>query len=251
MYRMPVSTNVTNPDSRTIGTSVNQTTAIRIDDSSIGVRKTWSSDKINRSKADSEQAIIEAYTQAYGVLYLSMFEPEHIDDWADVIYDAYVAYEEGKPFLIPWTRHMTAQVIKADPDADEKLLVFYRGQTWAVTDHGMYVVDMTSGDAIVTIHTTADWDAQRQYVPKRGEICIYSDRNVVDGVPYPGIKIGDGNAYVIDLPFFGDDKMEDVVEKLDTHIADDEAHVSTDDRVRWDSKLNYIQVGECLSFNRN
>ena len=70
MYRMPVEPEVTNPDSRTIGTKANQTTAIRIDDSSIGVRKTWSSDKINRAKADSELALIDMYTEIYGELYL-------------------------------------------------------------------------------------------------------------------------------------------------------------------------------------
>ena len=251
MYRMPVEEAVTNLDSRTVSFVANQATAIRIDDSSIGVRKTWSSDKINKSKADSESSIIEAYTKAYGPLYLSGFDPQHFEDWDDVIYDAYHETEEGKPFLIPWNQYMLAQVIKVDPDAKEKVLFFYRGQTWAMTDEAIYPVDMTTGDAKITMHTTAEWDEMRNYVPDRAEICIYSDRRVIDGVPYPDIKIGDGNAHVIDLPFFGEAKYNEIIERLDAHIANTSAHVSPADRFFWNNKLNYTQEGELLSFNRN
>ena len=51
-----------------------------------------------------------------------------------------------------------------------------------------------------TVDTTDGWMQRRKYVPFRGEIIVYSDRNVIDGMDYPGIKIGDGMAYVVDLP---------------------------------------------------
>lgn len=251
MYRMPVEEAVTNLDSRTVSFVANQATAIRIDDSSIGVRKTWSSDKISKSKADSESAIIEAYTKAYGPLYLSGFDPNHFDDWSPVIEDALHETDEGKPFLIPWNQYMTAQVIKVDPDAKEKIVFFYRGQTWAMTEDGIYIVDISSGDAKITMKTTAEWFVDRNYVPARAELCIYSDKKIIDGVPYPDIKIGDGNSHVIDLPFFGEAKYDEIIERIDAHIADTNAHVSTADRQFWNNKLNYTQEGELLSFNRN
>lgn len=61
------------------------------------------------------------------------------------------------------------------------------------------------GNANIIVDTTAHWNERREYVPKRGLIVVYSDRNVIDGVNYPGVKIGDGAAVVGDLPFLGDD----------------------------------------------
>ena len=250
MYRMPTSESIRNLDTRTIGTVVNQTTAIRIDDSTVDVRKTWSSKKINESKADSATSIIDNYTKSYGELYLSSFDPHYISQWQDVIYDAQKETEEGKPFLIPWNQYTTVQVIKADLDADEKIVFFYNGRTWAMTENGIHTIDTSRGNAKVTIHSVEEWNELKNYVPERGEACIYADRIIKDGVPYPGIKIGDGNSHVIDLPFFGDDKYEQVLQELETHILDENHHVSAQDRAFWNNKLNYTQVGEVLSFNR-
>ena len=251
MYRMPVEPTVTNPDSRTIGTQMNQTTAIRIDDSSIGTRKTWSSDKIDRTKADSEQGIIEAYTASYGALYLGDYDPRYLDRWGDVIYDAWKETEEGKPFLIPWSQYRTAQVISADPDAENKIIFFYNGQTWAMSSEGIVPIDISGGSGKIRMDTTAAWDSQRDFRPARAEVIIYSDRNVIDGVPYCGIKIGDGNAYLIDLPFFGDDKIDEVLDQIKQHVQDTSVHVTAREKAFWNSKLNYTTQGEILVFNRN
>jgi len=250
MYRMPVSEPIRNIDTRTVGTVVNQTTAIRIDDSTVDVRRTWSSKKINEAKADSNFRIIDEYQKAYGSLFLSMYEPHHISQWAYVIEDAQAETEAGKPFLIPWNEYQTVQVIKADSEAKEKVLFFFKGQTWAFTDDGIFPVYMNHGDAKITMHTTAEWNEIKTYVPDRAEVCIYSDREIIDGIPRPGIKIGDGNSHVIDLPFFGEDKYNKVIEELDAHMSDATSHVSVQDRSFWNSKLNFTQNGEVLTFNR-
>ena len=57
--------------------------------------------------------------------------------------------------------------------------------------------------------TTANWNAARGFVPMAGEVIIYTDyssyQKEVNGriktILIPGIKIGDGGAYVQDLPF--------------------------------------------------
>ena len=103
-------------------------------------------------------------------------------------------------------------------------------------------------------HSTLYWNAQVGYIPKEGEIIIYSDRKqiVVDGktVFIPGIKIGTGNAYVQDLMFIDDSLVKDLAD----HISDTGIHITAEERIRWNAKLNVDSrevVGEELIINRN
>lgn len=104
---------------------------------------------------------------------------------------------------------------------------------------------------IVSENTTEGWNANPGYIPKAGEICIYTDYATVDGVTYYGIKIGDGLAYLIDLPFVGDDVRNLVLGKLAEHEADSVAHITSEERAFWNNKLNYEVSGEELTLNRN
>ena len=112
------------------------------------------------------------------------------------------------------------------------------------------------GLARASIHTTEEWAGMVSYVPAKGELVIYSDRLEVDGVYYPALKIGDGKAYAADLPFADGaqdmDLLNDLVDQLNQHIADQTIHVSLEDRARWDSKLNYAvnETSETIIFNR-
>ena len=103
----------------------------------------------------------------------------------------------------------------------------------------------------ISIDTTEGWNSRLTYVPARGEIIIYSDRHVIDDVNYPGIKIGDGNAYVVDLPYFGDDETNRVINIINMHINNAEVHVSQEDRAFWNAKLNFEIENENLVFTRN
>ena len=54
--------------------------------------------------------------------------------------------------------------------------------------------------------TTANWEKATNFIPKVGEVCIYSDRfQLDDGTYVPGIKVGDGTSYISELEFMGDD----------------------------------------------
>lgn len=55
---------------------------------------------------------------------------------------------------------------------------------------------------IVSCKTSAEWAQLTTLVSREGEIYIYSDaRSDAQGNPVPMAKVGDGNAYVVDLPF--------------------------------------------------
>lgn len=103
--------------------------------------------------------------------------------------------------------------------------------------------------------TTADWDASVGYIPDLGVIVVYTDHQTKDvngeTVYVPGIKIGDGLAYVQDLPF-----VDDVLSAaLAAHIADGTLHTSQEEKLAWNRKLNVDDnsevVNEALIFNRN
>lgn len=97
--------------------------------------------------------------------------------------------------------------------------------------------------------TTANWNSNRTFVPLKGEIIIYTDRETdSEGNLIPGIKIGDGVVPAVDLPFV------DVVlrEKILEHIANQEVHITQQEREFWNNKINldYNQNLETLIFNR-
>lgn len=124
-------------------------------------------------------------------------------------------------------------------------------------------VDKRKLDQIgIQYHTTEYWNRQIGYIPKAGEIIIYSDYQTatIDGhtVYIPGMKIGSGNGYVQDLAFVtsggGGGGGADEQLLLD-HIADTIAHCTQAEKDYWNNKLNVTDtqevIGESLVFNRN
>lgn len=111
--------------------------------------------------------------------------------------------------------------------------------------------------------TTANWNNAVGFIPLDGEIIIYTDYKTITEVVdnqnvtknIPGIKIGDGNAYVQDLPFMDNDLRD----ALMAHIANTNVHVTLNDKSFWNNKLNYDDtleindelVNETLVLNRN
>ena len=77
--------------------------------------------------------------------------------------------------------------------------------------------------------TTAGWASKPRTIGKQGAIYIYTDYKTDEqGQPLAGFKVGDGNAYLIDLPF------QD--ELLYGHINDLEIHVTAAEKEFWNNK---------------
>lgn len=102
------------------------------------------------------------------------------------------------------------------------------------------------GVANILIDTTEHWNAKPQYVPPKGCIVIYSDRTVIDGVNYAGIKAGDGLAYLIDMPFVGDDVAVRIMDVVNNHITNTNIHVTPEEKNYWNNKLDSELDGENL-----
>ncbi len=119
--------------------------------------------------------------------------------------------------------------------------------------NGVTLVGNKTGDdlGLNLIHTdtTENWNAQRDLVAQSGHIYIYSDYRIIDGVPIPAMKVGDGTSYLIDMPF-----MDGSSADLDAHIHDTTVHITEAERVFWNNKVTaFLSQGsaETLVLTKN
>lgn len=87
--------------------------------------------------------------------------------------------------------------------------------------------------------TKANWNAHTSMISEAGAIYIYSDyKTLYDEVGnptfIPGLKIGDGTSYLIDMPFMSDAMMYE----LYRHMSDTDLHVSQSEREFWNNKVS-------------
>ena len=59
----------------------------------------------------------------------------------------------------------------------------------------------SSGRKEVISATTEEWNSKPNYISVKDIIYVYTDHNVISEESIPGIKVGDGVTYLIDLPF--------------------------------------------------
>ena len=101
-------------------------------------------------------------------------------------------------------------------------------------------------DASISNHiragTTASWNTDLTYIPNRGQMIIYTDAYTVDGESYPGFKIGDGLAYLADLPFQSDDLRS----ILEDHLNNAIVHITNSERATWNNKVSASYGNETL-----
>lgn len=116
--------------------------------------------------------------------------------------------------------------------------------------------------------TTENWNNAQNFIPMAGEVIVYTDyevktyeveeygEKVQKTVKIPNIKIGTGNAYVQDLPFVDEETRNILMD----HIQDHDIHVTLQDKLFWNNKINiddtYAQMhhelqDETLIFTRN
>ena len=73
--------------------------------------------------------------------------------------------------------------------------------------------------------TKAEWEDFEREISTAGAIYVYVDAFEINGASIPGVKIGDGLAYIIDLPYINQTE------------ANPDIYVSTEDREKWDNKV--------------
>ena len=106
----------------------------------------------------------------------------------------------------------------------------FSSKTWDEVDWG------SGGEKEVLYGTTEYWNSQPQLISIKGNIYVYSDHEYTqDAKEIPGIKIGDGTSYLIDMPF--------IDEKYAKHILDSTIHITQEEREAWNNKVRcYIDL---------
>ena len=95
----------------------------------------------------------------------------------------------------------------------------------------------------VMYHTKAEWESMTQLMSEEGAIYIYLDEYEDGDELIPAIKIGDGLAYVIDLPF-----IDQIYAK---HIINNQIHITAEEREKWDNKVTCYASGERVIFTKD
>lgn len=91
-------------------------------------------------------------------------------------------------------------------------------------------------DKQVLFDTTANWNSQLSLISKADTIYIYTDyKTDSQGRHVAGIKVGDGLAYLIDLPFTDAIATE--------HIEDNTRHITQAERDSWNNKVRCYYAG--------
>ena len=100
---------------------------------------------------------------------------------------------------------------------------------WVDLPYFLLETDSTSD---VVIRTKESWKQYDKVVSQRGKIYVYTqDDPSLNASPL--IKIGDGLAYICDLPFTTDDLSK----QLKNHIQDKQIHISQVEREFWNNKV--------------
>ena len=88
--------------------------------------------------------------------------------------------------------------------------------------------------------TTAYWNSKPGLITENNTIYIYTDYRQEERqgeiVNIPGLKIGDGLAYLIDIPFIDED--------FRNHIEDTVIHVTAAEKALWNDKVRALLDNE-------
>ena len=161
--------------------------------------------------------------------------------------------DDGESITITFSDGNTAVVRHGSPidfrvDSDNKLYWKYANtNTWNELIDIQSIIDTTlttrmSNYAKIYYNTTANWNSQRDLTSELCTFYVYTDYTTTqdeqgNAIQKPAIKIGDGQAFLIDLPFIGSD-LSELIAKIEDHINNHAIHVSETDRIFWDNKCS-------------
>lgn len=97
-------------------------------------------------------------------------------------------------------------------------------------------INISGGKKVMYVYqaTTAEWNSRPSLISEKGALYIYTDYQNVDGMDVPGFKLGDGKAYLIDMPFT-DSVMQD-------HIRNTIVHITQEEREFWNDKVRCYAI---------
>lgn len=113
-----------------------------------------------------------------------------------------------------------------------------------ITDkNGTTTAEIYNNDCGIEVRTTEEWNLDKDFPSKTGVLYIYSDYKKIekDGrmINVPGIKVGDDNSYVVDLPFIDEAYYKDLLD----HVNNTDIHVTSAEKQFWNNKVRcYMEL---------
>lgn len=100
------------------------------------------------------------------------------------------------------------------------------------------IARLTANYTNVYSDTESNWNQQTTLVSEKGAVYIFTNHSYIEDQygniwPVPAIKIGDGNAYVVDLPFTSDY----ILKLLLNHTNNSGIHVTLQEKQFWNNKV--------------
>ena len=160
---------------------------------------------------------------------------------------AYLTTDDGKFYVDTKEKRI---LINPDTSSADKISYLQDG---IMTDVAAVLDSLLDTSVLMEIHTSQEWaDSAGRRISEKGTFYVYTDAyQTQDEQVIPRIKIGDGLAYICDLPF-----MDDAMRlQLLKHIQDLDVHVTPEQKLAWWNKLNVDDneeiIENTLMFNRN
>lgn len=153
------------------------------------------------------------------------------EDLPSAIHDGYAYFttDDGKFYIDTSQKRI---LVNPDTSSADKIAYLKDG---VMTDVGAVLDELLGSSAAFEIHTSQEWIEAGRNISEAGSLYIYSDGyELSDGTNIPRIKIGDGLAYISDLPFFDEKLRLDLM----SHIDDLDIHVTLEEKRAWWNKLN-------------
>lgn len=115
---------------------------------------------------------------------------------------------------------------------------------WTQLPFFMLDTDYMEATTGIVMKPASTWkNGAGDLISSRGILYIYASDIIGQS---PKMKVGDGTSYIKDLPFITDDLQD----QIDQHINNSSIHVSSQDRIIWDNKLNNPDLNSIGNSNR-
>ena len=108
------------------------------------------------------------------------------------------------------------------------------GVTWSAAKINQAIANAGN----VFYNTVSGWAAEPQLVGQVKSMYVYTDAMQYEGQNIPRIKVGDGQTYLIDLPFLNEREID--------HIANTSIHITDAERQFWNNKVTAYENQESL-----
>lgn len=169
-----------------------------------------------------------------------------------------ITYSTKKYKILQKTSETSANIMHPETEASITLIQPFGDISAKNTQKALEQLNakINIAQSSILYNTKAGWDSQPTLRTQANIIYIYTDAFKVDGKDVAGIKVGDGNAYLIDKAFLTDylaNELAELITQFQAHLDDNVRHITADERTKWNNKLNYDNdvSDETLVINRN